>query len=125
MLCLAQLEKMNLLLGVSLAIISIGSLGAVQGELRFSVFGFWMIIASEFIEAFKLVSQQNLMGSLKFEIVEGLFWMSPGRHLPLLPAYARNSWTQHRCLCAQTHIPLISLSPSALVARIVVVNLRS
>jgi len=76
-LCLAQLEKMNLLLGVSLAIISIGSLGAVQGELRFSVFGFWMIIASEFIEAFKLVSQQNLMGSLKFEIVEGLFWMSP------------------------------------------------
>jgi len=36
-----------------------------------------MIIASEFIETFKLVSQQNLMGSLKFEIVEGLFWMSP------------------------------------------------
>jgi hypothetical protein len=35
------------------------------------------IILSEFIEAIKLVCQQNLMTGLKFDIVEGLYWMSP------------------------------------------------
>ena len=41
----AKLEKFNLLLATSMLLITLGSLGAVHGELRFSTFGFWMVTA--------------------------------------------------------------------------------
>ena len=78
-LVLAGLEKFTLPLCTSLAIITFGSIGAVHGELRLSAFGTFVIILSEFFEALKLVATQQLLGNLKFSIVEGLYWMSPGK----------------------------------------------
>merc|ERR1711918_284956 len=52
-----KMEKMNLVLGCSMVLITVGSLGAtsVQETLQYSHFGFWMIMLSEFLEAVKLV----------------------------------------------------------------------
>ena len=80
-LVLARLERLSVPLCTSLAIITIGSIGAVHGELKFSPFGVFVILLSELFEAVKLVSTQQLLGDLKFSIIEGLYWMSPGEEL--------------------------------------------
>jgi len=73
----AKLEEPSLLLGVSIAMIVIGSVCAVTGSVAVSLTGALLMLTSEFCESCKLLWTQLILTKFKFSIVEGFYWISP------------------------------------------------
>ena len=62
---------------LGVAILTIGTVMAAYGEIAFQWIGVVMMFSSEFSEAFRMAVLQYLLGSLRFELIEGLYIMAP------------------------------------------------
>jgi len=72
---------------------------SAYGEIDFKWIGVVMMVTSEFCEAIRMAVLQYLLGNLKFELIEGLYWFSPASLACLfigimwleMPAFVRES----------------------------------
>ena len=62
---------------VAVSIIAVGTAIASWGELAFSMVGFLIMVTSEFCEACKLAAMQYLLGNLKLQLMEGIYYFTP------------------------------------------------
>ena len=76
-LIITQLERPTEQTVLGVLILTIGTVMAAYGEIAFQWIGVVMMFSSEFSEAFRMAVLQYLMGSLKFELIEGLYIMAP------------------------------------------------
>ena len=79
-----RMEKPRLPLIGSVFVIFCGCFIAAWGEVAFNLFGFGLMMTSEFAEASKLVATQALLGGIggiSFTLLEGLLYITPGAWL--------------------------------------------
>jgi hypothetical protein len=62
---------------LAVAVIAIGTAVSSWGELAFSMLGFIFMVTSEFCEACKLAAMQFLLGNLKLQLMEGIYYFTP------------------------------------------------
>ena len=60
-----------------MAVIAVGTAVSSWGELAFSMIGFVFMVTSEFCEACKLAAMQFLLGNLKLQLMEGIYYFTP------------------------------------------------
>lgn len=72
-----RVETPHMELVLAVVGISLGTCGAVYGEMAFNVTGFSLMMVSEVAEGMKLVLTQLLLKNLKFSVFEGLYWLVP------------------------------------------------
>jgi drug/metabolite transporter (DMT)-like permease len=73
----ANLEKPHRVTVLGVAILTFGTALAAYGEISFKWIGVVMMFSSEFSEACRMAVLQYLLGNLRFELIEGLYVMSP------------------------------------------------
>ena len=66
---------------VAVSIIAVGTAVASWGELAFSLLGFIIMVTSEFCEALKLAAMQYMLGNLKLNLMEGIYYLTPAGFL--------------------------------------------
>ena len=86
------LEQPTTLLILAILIIAIGTAISGCGELHFSVIGVAYLLTSETCEAFKLVVQQMVLDNLKFQPLEGLYFMAPAASIFFIMGVAILEW---------------------------------
>ena len=57
--------------------VSVGTYIAASGEVKFNATGVLLMMASHFAEALRMLFSQHLLGTLKFDLLEGLYVLSP------------------------------------------------
>ena len=73
----AGLERLDAKVLLGVAVLTIGTTLSAYGEIDFKWIGVVMMVTSEFCEAIRMAVLQYLLGNLKFELIEGLYWFSP------------------------------------------------
>ena len=73
----AGLDKPSNPVTLAVAVIAVGTAVASWGELAFSMLGFVFMVTSEFCEACKLAAMQFLLGNLKLQLMEGIYYFTP------------------------------------------------
>lgn len=73
----ARLDKPSTPVTIAVSIIALGTAIASWGELAFSLLGFVVMILSEACEACKLAAMQYLLGNLKLQLMEGIYYFTP------------------------------------------------
>lgn len=73
----AGLEQLHSKTLTGVAIVTFGTMIATYGEVKFSMLGLLMMMLSELSEATRMAFYQYLLGSLKFDMIEGLYVMGP------------------------------------------------
>ena len=73
----AGLEKLHRTTLTGVVIVTLGTLIATYGEVKFSLIGLMMMMLSEVCEALRMAFYQYLLGNLKFDMIEGLYVMGP------------------------------------------------
>lgn len=66
---------------IAVSIIAVGTAVASWGELAFSMLGFIIMVTSEFCEALKLAAMQYMLGNLKLNLMEGIYYLTPAGFL--------------------------------------------
>lgn len=66
---------------IAVSIIAVGTAVASWGELAFSLLGFIIMVSSEFCEALKLAAMQYMLGNLKLNLMEGIYYLTPAGFL--------------------------------------------
>lgn len=95
----AGLERLDAKVLLGVAVLTIGTTLSAYGEIDFKWIGVVMMVTSEFCEAIRMAVLQYLLGNLKFELIEGLYWFSPASLACLfigimwleMPAFVRES----------------------------------
>ena len=73
----AGLERLDAKVLTGVAVLTVGTTLSAYGEIDFKWIGVVMMVTSEFCEAIRMAVLQYLLGNLKFELIEGLYWFSP------------------------------------------------
>ena len=73
----AGLERLDAKVLAGVAVLTVGTTLSAYGEIDFKWVGVVMMVTSEFCEAIRMAVLQYLLGNLKFELIEGLYWFSP------------------------------------------------
>jgi len=71
------LERLHEQTVLGVLILTVGTVMAAYGEIQFKWVGVIMMFTSEFCEALRMAVLQYLMGSLRYDLVEGLYVMAP------------------------------------------------
>jgi hypothetical protein len=73
----AGLEQLHHKTLTGVVIVTLGTMIATYGEVKFSMLGLLMMMMSELSEALRMAFYQYLLGNLKFDMIEGLYVMGP------------------------------------------------
>ena len=86
------LERPHRMTVLGVGILTFGTALAAYGEIAFQWIGVFMMLSSEFSEAFRMAVLQYLLGNLRFELIEGLYIMAPASFLFLVLGIFAFEW---------------------------------
>ena len=86
------LERPHRMTVLGVGILTSGTALAAYGEIAFQWIGVFMMLSSEFSEAFRMAVLQYLLGNLRFELIEGLYIMAPASFLFLVLGIFAFEW---------------------------------